>query len=298
MIENTPFQANETKSVNPRDQLLKQTKLSFLKQHSITLLISLVVFLSLVVVYLYPITTVSPSPKITEDDFYLDVKSVFLNKKEKYKSQLHEGDKLSIWWISEDGLNIINDNSVGIEFYSFNCESDLHSNSVFKEVTQLIGSQIDKVMIQNGYKLNQRNSSKSIDDDQFYDYVQAYERGPVKAVFTANPDCATFSSEISMHYTFSFVFTDELETNYQEQAQYLKDLGINNATIHVKNKVDDFVNLNVYYRRTGHYTIAKLINGKWTELFSRQDRPSCEMVKKYSIPKDIIFDCYPGETNN
>jgi hypothetical protein len=232
------------------------------------------------------------------DDFYLDAKSVFQNSKEKYKSQLQEGSNLGVWWVSEDGLNIINDNSTGVELYSFNCESNLNSNSVFKEMAQSIGSEIGKVMTQNGFKLNQRNSSKSIDDDQFYDYVQAYEKDSVKAVFTADPDCETSSNEIPMHYTFSFIFTNNFEANYQEQAQYLKDLNINDAIIHVRNKVDDFVNLSVHYRRTGHYTIAKLINGKWTELFSGQDIPSCEIVKKYSIPKGIISDCYSGETNN
>ena len=76
------------------------------------------------------------------------------------------------------------------------------------------------------------------------------------------------------------------------QTMALKDLGINNAIIRVGKRVDDFVYLNVNYRRTGYYVIAKLINGKWTELFSGQDSPSCEVVSKHKIPKDIYFNCY------
>lgn len=304
------MQNEETEYFKLQDQPIKQAKPSFFKQHSVKLLILIIIILILSVSYLLidnhrlrnnistlqvlPSPTVSVSPLFTNNDFYSDVKLIFQNNKETYKGQLIEDNKSSVWWISEDDLSIINDNSTGIKLYTFNCEpgSNLNSDLIFKEMTQSIGAEIDKVMIQNGFRFNEKNSSKSVDDDQFYDYVQAYEKESTKVVFTVNPDCRRNSNETPMHYTFSFGFTEDFDNNYQLQSPYLKDLNIKEAIIHVQKKVGDFSYLSVHLRRTGYYTIAKLINGRWTELFSGQDIPSCEIVEKYSIPKDIVSDCY------
>lgn len=222
--------------------------------------------------------------------FFPAVKAEFQKIKEKYNGKVSETNKLGIWWISPDGLNIINDDSSGVELNIFNCEAD------FKGITQLTGLQMDEIMKRNDFKTNQKNSSNSIEDDRFYDYIQAYENGAAKCVFVANPDCGTSSEETPMHYTFSFGCTKNLDGNYQQQAPYLKDLGINDAIIHVQKKIGDFVKLNVNFRRTGYYTIARLTSGKWNEIYSGQDIPSCEIVEKYKIPKEIISDCNPNKS--
>jgi len=245
-----------------------------------------------------PKTTPTPSPSTAipaKDEFLPAIKAEFQKIKREYNGEVLETNNLGIWWISSDNLNIINDDSSGIELYIFNCEADIESKSIFKEITQLIGPKIDEIMRQNGFNTNQRNSSETIEDTQFYDYIQAYENETIKCVFKANPDCSTSSNEVEMHYAFSFGCTESFDRNYQQQSPYLKDLGIDDAIIHVQKKIGDFVKLNVNFRRTGHYTIAKLISGKWNEIFSGQDIPSCEIVEKYEIPEEIVSDCYPSE---
>lgn len=225
------------------------------------------------------------------DKLFSTVKLEFQKINEKYHGKVFETNKLGIWWLSPDDFNIINDNSSGIELNIFDCEAD------FKEITQLIDSKMDVIMKQNGFKASQKNSSLSIEDDQFYDYIQAYENGATKCVFVANPDCVTSSDELKMHYSFSLGCTDAFDTNYQQQTPFLKDLGIKDAIIRVQKRTGDFVNLSVNSRRTGYYIIAKLINGKWhkwQEIFSGQDVPSCAVVEKYKIPKEIISDCNPN----
>lgn len=224
---------------------------------------------------------------------FLIIKSKFENYAKDYNAEVLEKNNLSVWWINPDNLNIINDNSSGIEFDLNVCESDLESKSLFKKTALILGQKINVIMEQNGFKINQQNSSKSIADEQFYDYIQAYEKNPLKCVFVANPDCGKLTGEAKMHYTFSFSCTDQFAKNYQEQAPYLKDLKIKDAIIHVEKRVGDFVKLNVNYRRSGYFTAAKLVNGKWQELYSGQDNPSCEIVNKYKIPKEILPDCYP-----
>jgi hypothetical protein len=294
------------------------TSSSFLRKHKWLLPALMVIFLSLgatgflayqnyqlkkqiAQIQILPKPTPTPSPStaiLAKDEFPPAIKAEFQKIKEKYNGEVLETNKLGIWWISSDDLNIINDDSSGIELYIFNCEGDFKSKSIFKEITQLIGPKIDEIMKQNGFQTNQRNSSESIEDSQFYDYIQAYENETVKCVFEANPDCGTYSKETQVHYTFSFGCTEAFDRNYQQQAPYLKDLGIDDAIIHVQKKIGDFVELDVNFRRSGHYTIAKLISGKWNEIFSGQDIPSCEIVEKYEIPKEIISDCYPSEPQN
>lgn len=212
-------------------------------------------------------------------------KKAFQKIKEKDNSQILETNQLGIWWISSDGLNIINDDSSGVQINIFNCKAD------FKGLTQSISPQIDKIMKQKGFQVNLENSSKSIEDDRFYDYVQAWENGEQKCVFTANPDCETSSEETRMHYAFSLGCTEAFGENYQQQAPYLKDLGIKDAIIHIEKKIGDWAKLNVNFRRSGHYIIARLINNKWKEIYSGQAIPSCKIVAKYQIPKEIIPDC-------
>ena len=289
---------------------------SFLTKHKWLLLLLLVVILLIGATVIYQNqqlqkqvaeTQISPntpsisSPVTTQAsnyEFYPRIKAEFQKIAEKYQSQVLETDKLGIWWISPDDLNIINDDASGFELRSFNCEKDVSQLLGFKEIAQSASSKIDLEMRLNGFNLNQKNSSTSIADKQFYDYVQAYEKGTTKCVFVANPDCGSTSLEGSMYYTFSLGCTEDFDKNYQQQAPYLTDLGIDKAVIHVQKKVGDFVKLNVNERRTGHYTVAKLINGKWKELFFGQDIPTCEALEKNAVPKELMSECYPSNPQN
>ncbi|EKD56729.1 MAG: hypothetical protein ACD_58C00112G0011 [uncultured bacterium] len=220
------------------------------------------------------------------------VKKEFQKINKKYNGEIQEVNDLGLWWITEDGLNIFNPYSLGLEFNNIPnvCESDLISLSNFKEITLTIGSKVDEIMIANGFTKNLINSSQSLEDNKFYDYVQAYEKGMVKVVFTANPDCSSYSSD-PMSYSYSLGFTNSLSKNYQQQSQYLKDLNITDAIISINNRIGDFANLSVHYRRTGYATIAKLINNKWVEIHSGHEVPTCDLVSKYQIPKEVINDC-------
>ena len=240
---------------------------------------------------LKPSPNPSPSTNIlTKYRFFPDIKTEFQKIKEKYSGKVSETYKLGVLWISPDNLSIINDGSPGIELYIFNCSSA--PPSFFKEITQLVSPKIDEIMEQNGFQINQKNLSNSIEDHRFYDYIRGYEKEATKCVFNADPDCSIDSLTMPAHYTFSFGCTEAFGKNYQQQAPYLKDLEINDASIRVQKRIGDFVELNVNSRRGGYVAFAKLINGKWREIYSGQDFPSCEIVEKYKIPKEIVPNCY------
>ncbi|KKS41776.1 MAG: hypothetical protein UV61_C0006G0130 [Candidatus Gottesmanbacteria bacterium GW2011_GWB1_43_11] len=317
MPENDQVQITPSKPADAVSQLPKEPN-SFLKNTRWLLLFLLVVILLIGATVIYQNqqlkkqvaeTQISPntpsisSPVTTQAskyEFYPRIKAEFQKIAEKYQSQVLETAKLGIGWISQDNLNIINDDSSGFELRSFNCEKDVSQLLDFKEIAQSASSKIDLEMRQNGFNLNQKNSSTSIADNQFHDYVQAYEKGTTKCAFVASPNCGGTSLEGPMYYTFSLGCTEDFDKNYQQQAPYLTDLGIDKAVIHVQQKVGDFVKLNVNERRSGHghYTVAKLINGKWKELFSGQDIPTCEALEKNAVPKEIMSECYPSNPQN
>jgi hypothetical protein len=209
-------------------------------------------------------------------------------------------DRSWVWWISPDKLNIINNDEIGIEYFYNKCESDL-SKAAFNTIASELSLNIKSTMIADGFKYNQENSSSSITDIveenyDLYDYIQAYEKEGTKCTLVANPDCSTSSDSIPMHYTFSFTCTDNYQKNYSEQSPYLKDLGIDNAIVHVANKVDNFVKLNINYRRTGSYAIVKEVNNVWIKIYSGQDNPGCNFMQKYQVPKEIYGSCWTDDT--
>lgn len=226
------------------------------------------------------------------------IQGKFAEFKDVYESEIFSRNNMLLWWISTDGLSIINKNSSGAESHLYNCEPTTSSKLDFKTATQQIGLSVDEVMKQNGYTSNTTNSSTSITDKQFYDYIQAYQKDEARCVFTASPDCG-FSSKDKVeraYNNFSFACTNQFDENYEEQAVYLKDLGIKDAVVHVSHKSDTFVSLAVSYRRTGHQVIAKLVDGRWTKVHAGQDIPMCDVVNKYKIPKEFADNCWDEET--
>jgi hypothetical protein len=95
-----------------------------------------------------------------------------------------------------------------------------------------------------------------------------------------------------MYYSASFGYTNDYQKNFDEQSPFLYDLDLKNVIVHVTQSEGNFRSLAVNYRRSGHATIVKLVNGKWTELWSGQDLISCAIRDKFEIPISIAGDCY------
>lgn len=222
-----------------------------------------------------------------------DITDLFQKAAYAQNGQIEKTHDMDMWWTTPDGFNIINKHVSGIELYSFNCEIDAESFSAFYGTTKFFASRIDEIMSSYGFIRSWKNSSRSISDDISYDYIQGYEQGDMKCVFVANPDCGT-ASKLPMHYTFSFSCTNDVDKNYQEQVPYLKDLGITDAVIYSQKRIGDSMIVYVNNRRSGYYTLAKLIDGKWTGVFSGQDIPPCQIMETYQIPKDLVGDCWTG----
>lgn len=203
---------------------------------------------------------------------------------------------LDIWWISKDGYSITNDSSPAIEAKFFDCESDnLGQRDIWTRNALAQSSAVDEIMKRAGFTVNEANTSDSLNDDQFVDFIRAYEHESTKAVLVINVDCWSDdgSGNSPLYYSSFFSMTDDFDTNYESQSPYLIDLNLKDVVIHVSNVVDDWAWINVNYRRSGHYVIAEKANGKWVERFGGQDLVPCTLRDDLQIPIELAPDCAP-----
>lgn len=229
-----------------------------------------------------PLTTISPSA----NPIFQSVKEFIEDKTQP--DNILVSEKSYVWWLSSDGYNIINNNTYGIES-QFSCTD--YKASRFDSSLKTLAPIFPNFIKQNGFSENSLNTSKSLTDDKFYDYVQAYEKNGLKCVLTASPDCSGIGDG-SMWQTISFSCTSDFDKNYAIQAPILKDLGIKDAIVSISKQVGNFAEIQVHYRRTGHYVIAVQEGGVWKELYSGQDIPSCSMMTQYNVPKEIYENCF------
>jgi hypothetical protein len=202
---------------------------------------------------------------------------------------------MDLWWVTRDGYSIINDSSPAIEAQIPGCESDVSNSSMWKATATKIIAAVDSVMSAENFAIDKEtNSSKSLSDTKFYDYIKAYYRGSSKAVLSISPDCGATSLADNpvMYYSASFGYTNDYQKNYDEQSPFLHDLDLKDVIVHVQKSEGEFRLLAVNYRRSGHATIAKLVDGKWHELWSGQDLISCKVRDKNKIPLSIAGACY------
>jgi hypothetical protein len=203
--------------------------------------------------------------------------------------------KFDLWWVSDDGFSIANDGSLSVETKYLDCEADNNDQRKFWTENAIQQSKIvDAIMQQAGFEVNELNSSDSLEDLQFVDYVRAYERDKTKAVLVVNSDCwSVGSADSPLYYSTSFSITDDFDVNYEAQSPFLIDLNLKDVVIHVSNVVDNWALINVNYRRSGHYVIVEKVDGKWIERFGGQDIISCTLRNDLQIPLELAPNCAP-----
>ncbi len=224
--------------------------------------------------------------------FFAAVGSAFTAQLDTATATIEHATDSSVWWIDRAQHSIINDAAPSVEYRATICEGDDLQQTGYRTLVRRLRLAVAEVMQAQGFTKNLRNSSRNLADDSLYDYVQAYERGELKAVFSASPDCWSSTGDGAMYYSITFAYTENFASNAKRQLPFLQDLKLgSDVIIHIGKRVGAWAVVNVNYRRTGHYIIAKRINNVWTEVFAGQDMPPCSIVRKWKIPASI-GTCY------
>ncbi len=229
-----------------------------------------------------------PAHEATPQEFLSSIRTVWTSEPHA-KTRLVMHQDFGMWWISRDGHSIINDNSSALEVQISGCSEDPGADMT-TSITRFTSS-AEKVLQHNNFVRNVRNSSSSMADNRFYDYVQGYERQGMKAVVVVDPDCAGADGEVP-HRSVVIALTERFAANEEAQRPILEDLKLgSDVIVHIGKREGDLAIFNVNYRRSGHYVVARLMQGHWRELIAGQDVPTCGTLQRLQIPAGFM-DCY------
>ncbi|MFH1462132.1 MAG: hypothetical protein ABIG08_00290 [bacterium] len=191
--------------------------------------------------------------------------------------------KSSQWWISDDGWNIIDPNAVSITLSGYTFKGEHPSpinplNLLAKELNYLIS----KILLDNSFALNAANTSESEENNDFYDYVVAFQKGGTRCTLTTDGDFGKYSVACSNRF----------QEAYEEQTPYLKVLDNREVIVSVKERIGDFVWLSVHLRRTGYLALMKDRGGEIKLIFTGQEEPPCDLMIENKVPKEVYGACY------
>ena len=205
-----------------------------------------------------------------------------------------EGDELAlsagghVWWIDEDGYSFyipVDGHLVLSRVYDYGKEERPVAEVCFKEELEIA----KEFFTDWGFRLNERNSSDSFEDDTFYDYVQAYEKGDELCTITVSPDVSGLV----------VACTNDLARAKKEQMPFLEALGLKDqdkvAILRAQN--GDFFEVSTHWRRTGLTVILKKEEDSYRVLFTGQEAPLCRLIANEGIPSEVLKgigdgDCY------
>lgn len=210
------------------------------------------------------------------------------------KTQIAHPTDLGLWWINTSGYSIINDDAAATELRLLGCQDQSVDEGDRARVIAQLSKALNPIMKRQGFTPNPRNSSRSLADDRFYDYVLAWERDDVKAALVASPDCWS-RADGPMYYSVDFMVAENFIANERAQLPLLRDLELRDVVVHVGKRDGAFALFNVNYRRTGHYIIAQYIDKHWKKIFAGQDVPPCSVMQQWNVPHTIASDCYTPE---
>lgn len=210
----------------------------------------------------------------------------------------------TIWWITDDNYNILIKNADSVSYSApVNPNTEVPQDVIayilqqpgMKEFYTLSLAELEA----DGFIKNEKNSSKSFTDTQFYDYVQAYEKGNTKCTVTVSPDATgTEQNPETLFYTTTLACSNDFQKYYDEQAPFLKALAVHDAVVwDIEKQEGPFYWLNINYRRTGHYTIVKKEGNTYTEVYSGQDQAPCDVMDEFEVPQSFYGSCFDTTTN-
>lgn len=200
-----------------------------------------------------------------------------------------------VWWIAQNDANIWIPATGSVQFsLEVPTNEPLSIEQIYnqKSVQQFVAT-AQKEFESRGYHKNALNSSKSINDDKFYDYVIAYEKGTEVCTISINPDGNLKESNAeTVYYSTTVSCSDQFQKSFDEQNPIIQALDVKDSIVEVTKHDGDFYYIQQHYRRSGNYIIAKKSGNSYKEIFAGQDYPPCSVMEKNGVPKNLYGECY------
>jgi hypothetical protein len=209
----------------------------------------------------------------------------------------------NVWWISEDNYNILVPTSSFLRLQSKAINEDYGDNT-YKSVLSKPGMQsfFDLAvteMTSQGFQKNTKNSSFSLTDTKYVDYVQAYEKSKTKCTVSVDPGTSGLggSTDSALYFSISVGCTDDFDTSYAEQVPFLKALNERESVLSRIMVKDNFATMALNFRRTGAAVFMYKSGGEWRKAAIGQSVPLCDELTKANVPQEFWVDCYEAGGN-
>lgn len=237
-------------------------------------------------------------PSLKPQDITASIRSAI---NESFETKFAESSPGLLWWITDDEWNIVDLSAAEITIAIPSPSLCERQECVRHKTFIALNAVLTDAFLKNGFRLNERNSSKSIDDEQFDDHILAFEKEKTNCVLLTRPEIVieAVGSDAVMHY--SVACSDAIDERSAEQLPFLKALNEPALTAIPARITDRFALVRVLGRRGGLIAIAKKINSSWQIVFKGQEAPPCSLVEKYAIPFELyqsVFSvrCYDENT--
>lgn len=201
-----------------------------------------------------------------------------------------------MWWNNNDGYSLLastTESVVVVKTWNNQKVSEKIPDEIFKP--ELLATK--EVFEDRGFVLNKNNSSANMDDQKFYDYVQAYEKDGYLCTVTVNGEVSSYP--ISMGYHLFVSCTNKLKEAEIEQLPFLEALNLKNKeeVVELKNSESDYFHVEISARRAGEAAVLKKENGTYRVLLISQEAPNCGLIEREKIPALVLSsigsgDCY------
>jgi len=195
--------------------------------------------------------------------------------------------KSSQWWISDDGWNINDPNAISIASPSVPGGGHRLSVDPLSPKTRELKYFISRIFLANDFAFNATNTSMPETENDFYDYIVAFQRDETRCTLKTDGDSGQYTIACSNRF----------QEAYEEQIPYLRALDNRNVIVSVRERIGDFVWLSVHLRRTGYVALIKDSGGKMEVIFTGQEEPSCDLMLENQVPKEVYGACYDASGN-
>jgi len=179
-----------------------------------------------------------------------------------------EPKKSSQWWISDDGWNINDPNAISIASPSVPGGGHRLSVDPLSTRSRELKYFISRIFLANDFVFNATNTSEPETENDFYDYITAFQKGETRCTLKIDGDSGQYTITCS----------DRFHEAYDEQIPYLRVLDKWECIVSVKERIGDFVWLSAHGRRTGFLALVKDDGKEIKLIFTGQEAPSCSLM--------------------
>ncbi len=227
------------------------------------------------------------------DEEFLSVMREIIDRISSKEALFQETSMSYVWWVNNEGSSLSLPSDFSAEMLTLNAYNQL------KDDQSLVRETLDKIRtVFTNYKFvkNVDTSSKSFDDESFYDYMESYEKENYRCNVVVNPDLYYYEQEYvnsSFYITFSSTELKKIEAEQRPLLRALGDAGEQNqdVIVDIVSQGENITIASVSGRRSSHIVYFYKMDNAYKVIYSGQDKPPCSLFKDYPVSDNFDVDC-------